>query len=48
MTAAELGELDAGYRFTRDGTTYPFRGRGVRIPTIEDVLDALFGRRGAR
>jgi glycerophosphoryl diester phosphodiesterase len=41
MTAAELGELDAGYRFTRDGTTYPFRGRGVRIPTIEDVLDAL-------
>lgn len=41
-TLAELRELDAGYRFTRDGgATYPFRGAGVRIPTIEEVLEAL-------
>ena len=39
---AEVQALDAGYRFTRDwGATHPFRGRGVRIPTIEQVLEAL-------
>ena len=38
MTLRELQELDAGYRFTLDGgATYPWRGRGVRIPTLEDV-----------
>lgn len=40
MTLAELRELDAGYRFTTDGgRTHPYRGRGVRIPTIEEVLE---------
>jgi len=35
---AELQRLDAGYRFTSDGgATYPWRGRGVRIPTLEAV-----------
>ncbi len=38
----ELRELDAGYHFTADnGITHPFRGRGVTIPTIEQVLEAL-------
>ncbi|MGH7446188.1 MAG: glycerophosphodiester phosphodiesterase, partial [Longimicrobiales bacterium] len=42
MTLAQLRELDAGYHFTQDGgATYPFRGTGVRIPTIEDVFAAL-------
>jgi glycerophosphoryl diester phosphodiesterase len=42
MTFAQLRELDAGYRFTPDGgRTYPFRGTGVQIPTIEEVLEAL-------
>lgn len=42
MTLAELRQLDAGYRFTPDGgKTFPFRGRGVRIPTISEVLEAL-------
>jgi glycerophosphoryl diester phosphodiesterase len=42
MTLAELRQLDAGYRFTPDGgKSYPFRGRGVGIPTIEEVLAAL-------
>jgi glycerophosphoryl diester phosphodiesterase len=42
MTFAELRGLDAGYRFTPDeGRTFPFRGRGVTVPTIEEVLEAL-------
>jgi glycerophosphoryl diester phosphodiesterase len=42
MRLAELQELDAGYRFTRDGgKTYPFRNKGIHIPTIEEVLAAL-------
>lgn len=42
MTLAELRRLDAGYRFTPDGgQSFPFRGQGVRIPTIGEVLEAL-------
>jgi glycerophosphoryl diester phosphodiesterase len=42
MTLAELQELDAGFRFTRDGgKTYPLRGKGIHIPTFEEVLAAL-------
>jgi len=42
MTLARIRELDAGYRFTRDGgATFPFRDTGVRVPTIEEVLEAL-------
>ena len=42
MTCEELSRLDAGYRFTTDGgRTFPFRGQGVTIPAIEDVLEAL-------
>ncbi|MCL4216315.1 MAG: glycerophosphodiester phosphodiesterase [Candidatus Hydrogenedentes bacterium] len=41
MTLTELQALDAGYRFTTDaGATYPCRGQGFRIPTLEEVLDA--------
>lgn len=36
-TADELSRLDAGYRFTRDGE-YPFRGLGIGVPTLRDVL----------
>jgi glycerophosphoryl diester phosphodiesterase len=40
MTLAEVKELDAGYRFTTDGgLTYPFRGLGIKIPTLEEVLN---------
>jgi glycerophosphoryl diester phosphodiesterase len=45
MTLARLRELDAGYRFTADGSTWPFRGRDVRIPTFDEVLDELPGMR---
>src|SRR5918995_6178568 len=40
MTLAELKRLDAGYRFTRDGgKAFPYRGEGIRIPTLEEVYD---------
>lgn len=41
MSYAQLCELDAGYRFTSDGDAFPFRGQGVRIPAIEEVLESL-------
>ncbi|HEX6308808.1 MAG TPA: glycerophosphodiester phosphodiesterase [Longimicrobiales bacterium] len=41
-TLAELRDLDAGFHFTPDdGRTYPFRGCGVSVPTMEEVLEAL-------
>ena len=40
MTLAEIQALDAGYHFTTDGgRTYPFRGRGVRVPELRDLLE---------
>jgi glycerophosphoryl diester phosphodiesterase len=40
MTLAELKRLDAGYRWTRDdGRTFPFRGKGITVPTLGEVLD---------
>ncbi|HVP30745.1 MAG TPA: glycerophosphodiester phosphodiesterase [Myxococcota bacterium] len=41
-TLAELRALDAGFRFTPDeGGSFPFRGHGVRIPTLEEALSAM-------
>lgn len=38
-TLAELQQLDAGYWFSLDdGQTFPFRGTGVTIPTLAEVL----------
>jgi glycerophosphoryl diester phosphodiesterase len=38
MTLDEIRRLDAGYRFSPDrGRTFPYRGRGVRIPTLAEV-----------
>jgi glycerophosphoryl diester phosphodiesterase len=40
MTLAEIKRLDAGYRFTLDGgRTFPCRGQGIRIPTLDEVYD---------
>lgn len=36
---AELRRFDAGYRFTPDGRSYPFRGQGITIPTLEEVAE---------
>ena len=37
LTAAELARVDAGYRFERDGQ-WPFRGQGIGIPRLDEVL----------
>src|SRR5262245_53518696 len=38
LSFAELRRLDAGYGFTRDGRTFPFRGQGIQIPSLREVL----------
>src|ERR1019366_2190561 len=44
LTLEELQRLNAGYRFTRDGgRTFPFRGCGITIPTLESVLSTFPG-----
>jgi glycerophosphoryl diester phosphodiesterase len=41
-TLSELQELDAGYRFTPDaGLTFPWRGKGVKVPTLEALYAAF-------
>jgi glycerophosphoryl diester phosphodiesterase len=41
-TLAQLREVDAGHHFSTDGgASFPFRECGVRIPTIDEVLEAL-------
>jgi glycerophosphoryl diester phosphodiesterase len=37
-TAEELARVDAGYWFEADHGEYPFRGQGIGIPTLPDVL----------
>ncbi len=42
MTLAELKKLDAGYQFsTDDGQTFPFRGKNITIPTLEEIFDTF-------
>jgi glycerophosphoryl diester phosphodiesterase len=38
MTASELARVDAGYRFTPGDLSFPFRWRGIGIPTLAEVL----------
>jgi glycerophosphoryl diester phosphodiesterase len=41
-TLGELRELDAGFRFSPDGgRTFPFRGKGIAIPTLREVCQAF-------
>ncbi len=38
----ELQQLDAGYRFTPDGgVTFPFRGTGIRVPRLSELISAF-------
>lgn len=40
LTVAELQALDAAYRYSQDGgVTFPFRGQGVFIPTLDQVFE---------
>ncbi len=43
-TAAELAGVDAGYRFPGPSGDCPYRGRGVRVPLLREVL-ARYGQR---
>jgi glycerophosphoryl diester phosphodiesterase len=39
LSLAEVREADAGYAFSPDGgVTFPFRGAGVVVPTLEELL----------
>jgi glycerophosphoryl diester phosphodiesterase len=41
-TLTELKRFDAGYHFSPDGgRTYPHRGQGVTVPTLEEVVEAF-------
>src|ERR1044071_157770 len=42
LTLAELKRLDAASRFSLDGgRSFPLRGRGVNVPTLREVFNAL-------
>jgi glycerophosphoryl diester phosphodiesterase len=42
MTFEELRTYDAGYNFpSADAETHPYRGMGLVVPTLEEVLDAF-------
>lgn len=41
MTLAEVKRLDAGFRWTEDGVSFPFRGKGLTVPTLAEVLEAF-------
>ena len=42
LTIDAIKKLDAGYIFSIDGgQTFPFRGKGVTVPTLEEIFDAL-------
>lgn len=42
FTLEQLKKLDAGFLFSNDnGQTFPFRGKGITVPTLTEVFDAL-------
>jgi glycerophosphoryl diester phosphodiesterase len=46
LTFKELQKVDAGASFTPDGgKTHPFRGKGFRVPTLEEFLKKFKDRR---
>lgn len=39
LTLDELRQLDAGYRWSSDdGKTFPYRGQGIRVTTLEELF----------
>lgn len=42
LPLSEIRALDAGFHFSPDGgASFPFRGQGVTIPTLREVLEAF-------
>jgi len=39
LTIAEVERADAGFNFAGDDGSFPFRGRGVRVPRLEQILE---------
>jgi glycerophosphoryl diester phosphodiesterase len=39
LSLADLRKLDAAYKWSNDGgATFPFRGKGIQVPTLEQVF----------
>lgn len=46
FTLKDLQKLDAGFRWTADGgRTFPFRGKKLTVPTLEEVLEKFSDKR---
>ncbi|MEE2833733.1 MAG: glycerophosphodiester phosphodiesterase [Candidatus Latescibacterota bacterium] len=41
LNVAQLQSLDAGYHWRDEGGRHPFRGQGLRIPTLEEIFRAF-------
>jgi glycerophosphoryl diester phosphodiesterase len=41
LTLEGVKRLDAGYRFTRDGRSFPYRNASLTVPTLEEALSAF-------
>ncbi|MFC4322784.1 glycerophosphodiester phosphodiesterase [Litchfieldia salsa] len=41
LTLDQLKEFDAGYRLKMEKRGYPFRNRGIQIPTLEEVFQEI-------
>ena len=42
LTLEAIRRLDAGHQYTPDrGRTFPYRGRGLTVPTFDEVLEAF-------
>jgi len=41
QTMKQVREADAGYRFEAPDGTFPFRGKGLKVPTLAEVLKWL-------
>ncbi len=40
LTLAELKQLDAAYKWSNDGgQTYPYRGKGIQVPTLDELFE---------
>lgn len=42
MTLAQLKQLDAAYDWSNDdGATFPYRGQGIQVPTLDEVFESF-------
>lgn len=42
---ATVASFDAGWHFTHDGRRFPYRGQGIRVPRLAEVLSAFPAQR---